>query len=420
MIHIKLAIHQARPGKTEPGYIKSLHLLDILGCAYYFIKSLGHTSYFNLTTNREHSMSSELFSSFTLGDLTLANRMVMAPLTRNRAAAGNVPQAMNVEYYRQRASAGLIITEATQVSPDGVGYPATPGIYSDEQVVGWRTITDAVHKEGGHIFIQLWYCGRISHPSLLPNGQTPVAPSAIRPDGEAVTYEGMQAYVEPRALESDEIPNIVAQYKHAAAQAKAAGFDGIEVHAANGYLVDQFLRDGSNQRTDQYGGNIENRMRFLNEILDAVCEVWPVNRIGVRLSPENNFNSISDSNPQQHFDYIVKQLDTRGLAYMHILEGDMLSQQRQVDYRALRDSYKGVYMANNGYDKARAQTGLAKGDCDLIAFGVPFLANPDLVNRFKTDASLNTPDQDSFYGGDEKGYTDYPFLQSTNTAAEPA
>lgn len=365
-------------------------------------------------------MSSDLFSSFTLGDLTLANRMVMAPLTRNRAAAGNVPQAMNVEYYRQRAGAGLIITEASQISPEGVGYPATPGIHSDEQVAGWRKVTQAVHEEGGHIFIQLWYCGRISHPSLLPNQQTPVAPSAIRPDGETATYEGMQAYVEPRALETGEIPGIVAQYKHAAEQARAAGFDGIEVHAANGYLIDQFLRDGSNRRTDQYGGNIQNRMRLLNEVLDVVCQVWPANRVGVRLTPENSFNSMSDSNPQQHFDYVVKQLATRGLAYVHMLEGDMMTKQRQVDYRALRDSFGGVYMANNGYDKARAQAALARGDCDLIAFGVLFLANPDLVRRFKTDAALNNPDRASFYSGDEKGYTDYPFLENTSRLSEPA
>lgn len=222
----------------------------------------------------------------------------------------------------------------------------------------------------------------------------------------------MQPFVEPRALETDEIAEIVAQYKQAAAQAKAAGFDGIEVHAANGYLVDQFLRDGSNQRSDQYGGNIENRMRFLNEILDTVCEVWPTNRVGVRLSPENSFNSMSDSDPQQHFGYIVKQLNSRNLAYLHVLEGDMMTKQSSMDYRAMRDNYQGVYMANNGYDKTRAQTALANGDSDLIAFGVLFLANPDLVTRFKTDAPLNTPDQNTFYGGDEKGYTDYPFLES--------
>ncbi len=359
-------------------------------------------------------MSLDLFSSFTVGDLTLTNRIVLAPMTRNRAAPDNVPQAINIEYYRQRASAGLIITEASQVSPEGVGYPATPGIYNNEQIAGWHKITDAVHDEGGHIFIQLWYCGRISHPSLLPQQQTPVAPSAIRPEGDAFTADGMQAYVEPRALKTDEIKNIVSQYQHAATQAKAAGFDGIEVHAANGYLIDQFLRDGSNHRTDQYGGSIENRMRFLNEVLDAVSGVWPTNRIGVRLSPENAFNTMSDSDPQQHFDYVIKQLSSRGLAYLHVLEGNMMATQREVDYRALRDKFEGVYIANNGYDKARAETALAQGDSDLIAFGVPFLANPDLVNRLKTDALLNTPDQNTFYGGDEKGYTDYPFLQNTN------
>lgn len=355
-------------------------------------------------------MSNILFSTFTLGDLELSNRMVMAPMTRNRASGGGVPTDMNAEYYRQRASAGLIITEATQVSPDGVGYPGTPGIHSDEQVAGWSKVTEAVHQEGGHIFLQLWYCGRISHPSLLPNGQTPVAPSAIRPEGEAITLEGMQAFVTPRALLSEEIPGIVAQYRHAAEQAKQAGFDGVEVHAANGYLVDQFLRDGSNHRDDNYGGNKENRMRFLNEIMDAVEEVWPANRIGVRLTPENSFNSMSDSDPFNHFSYFISQLQPRGLAYLHILEGDMISQLKELDYPALRELYEGTYMANQGYDKSRAEQSLSRNDSDLIAFGVPFLANPDLVLRYKTGAALNSPDQDTFYGGNEKGYTDYPFL----------
>lgn len=353
----------------------------------------------------------DLFSPVTLGDITLRNRMVMAPMTRNRAAAGNVPQAMNVEYYRQRASAGLIITEASQVSPEGVGYPATPGIYNDEQVAGWLKITGAVHEEGGHIFLQLWYCGRISHPDLLPDHQTPVAPSAIKPDGEAVTYEGMKAFVEPRALEVGEIKNIVKQYKHAANMAEQAGFDGVEIHAANGYLIDQFLRDGSNKRTDEYGGNAENRMRFLNEVIDAVSLTWPGNKVGIRLTPENSFNSMSDSDPQTHYNYYIKQLNTRNLAYLHLLEGDMMSASRNVDYRALRDAYDGIYMANNGYDKQRAQTALNYGDCDLVAFGVPFLANPDLVNRYKNDLPLNTADQSTFYGGDDKGYTDYPFAE---------
>lgn len=355
-------------------------------------------------------MNESLFLPYSLGDLQLANRMVMAPLTRNRAAEGDIPSTMNAEYYRQRATAGLIITEASQISAEGVGYPSTPGIYSDEQVAGWRKVTDAVHEKGGHIFIQLWYCGRISHPSLLPDGQLPIAPSAIRPEGEAVTFDGMQAFVEPRALEIDEVPGIVAQYRHAAEQAKAAGFDGVEVHAANGYLIDQFLRDGSNQRNDQYGGSKENRMRFLNEVLDAVGEVWPANRVGVRLSPENSFNSISDSDPLTHFSYFTSQLCQRGLSYLHVLEGDMLSQQSTLDYQILRNLFEGTYMANNGYTKEKAVQSLNDNNSDLIAFGVPFLSNPDLVERFQIDAKLNPVNQETFYGGDERGYTDYPYL----------
>ncbi len=352
--------------------------------------------------------SINLFSDATIGKMKLRNRMVMAPMTRNRAAEGNSPQQMNVEYYRQRASAGLIITEAAQVSAEGVGYPATPGIYSEQQVAGWRKITDAVHNEGGHIYLQLWYCGRISHPDLLPDKQTPVAPSAIRPEGEAVTFEGMKAFVEPRALETNEIKNIVAQYKHAAQMAKQAGFDGVEIHAANGYLLDQFLRDATNQRSDEYGGNAENRMRFLNEVIDAVLEVWDSHGVGIRLSPENSFNDISDSSPQAHFNYFITQLNARNLAYIHLLEGDMMSKSRNLDYRALRDAYNGIYIANNAYDKARAEAAINNGDCDLVAFGIPFLANPDLVHRYQNDLKLNEADQNTFYGGDETGYTDYP------------
>jgi len=358
---------------------------------------------------------SSLFTPVNLGNLQLKNRMVMAPMTRNRAAEGNVPHALNVEYYRQRASAGLIITEASQVSPEGVGYPATPGIHSEEQIAGWQKVTGAVHDEGGLIYLQLWFCGRISHPSLLPDNQTPVAPSAIKPDGEAITYEGMKAFIEPHALEVDEIKNIVSQYKHAANMAKQAGFDGVEIHAANGYLIDQFLRDGSNQRTDEYGGNEENRMRFLNEVIDAVFETWDSQNVGIRLTPENSFNSMSDSDPQQHFDYFITQLNSRNLAYIHLLEGDMMGGTSTVNYRALRDAYNGTYMANNGYDKTRAQTSLANGDSDLIAFGIPYLANPDLVERYKNDLPLNEPNQETFYGGDETGYTDYPFAEEDIT-----
>mgnify|MGYP001820786841 CR=1 FL=1 len=363
-------------------------------------------------------MSNDLFSSITVGELELPNRIIMAPMTRNRANQDNAPHSLNAKYYQQRATAGLIITEASQVSADGVGYPATPGIYSDAQVAGWREVTDAVHAEGGHIFIQLWYCGRISHPDLLPDNHTPVAPSAIQPEGEAFTYEGLKPFITPRALETEEIPDIVAQYKHAAQMAKAAGFDGIEVHAANGYLIDQFLRDGSNHRTDQYGGSDENRMRFLNEILDAVFEVWPSQRVGIRLTPENSFNAMSDSDPQNHFGYFVSQLNTRKLAYLHVLEGDMMTKSRHLDYRSLRDSFDGVYIANNGYDKARAVEALSNGDADMVAFGIPFLANPDLPYRYKNDLPLNEADQNTFYGGDEHGYTDYPFAEQK--VAEPA
>lgn len=354
-------------------------------------------------------MTSKLYTPFTFSDLTLSNRMVMAPMTRNRANEQLAPHHLNTLYYHQRASAGLIITEASQVSPEGVGYPGTPGIYNEEQVNGWRDITEAVHSEGGHIFIQLWYCGRISHPSLLPDNATPVAPSAIRPEGEAITYEGMKAFEEPRALDISEINDIVAQYKYAAEMARQAGFDGIEVHAANGYLIDQFLRDGSNQREDEYGGSVENRMHFLNQVLDAVCEVWPADRVGVRLTPENSFNSMSDSSPLEHFSYFIQQLNSRNLAYLHILEGDMMTKQQNINYRELRDLYQGRYIANNGYDRARAETSLKNGDADMIAFGVPFLANPDLPARYQHNLSLNEADQATFYGGDDKGYTDYPF-----------
>ncbi len=356
-------------------------------------------------------MSADLFSRVTIGGLELSNRMVMAPMTRNRANADNAPHDLNAAYYRQRTTAGLIISEASPISATAVGYPATPCIYNDAQVTGWRKVINAVHDKNGHIFIQLWYCGRISHPDLLPDQQTPVAPSALRPQGDAFTHTGLQPFVTPRALETDEIPGIVSQYQHAAQMAKQAGFDGIEVHGANGYLIDQFLRDDTNQRNDPYGGSVENRMLFLNEVLDAVCEVWPSQRIGLRLSPENNFNSMSDSSPQEHFAYFISQLNPRKLAYLHILEGDMMTKERHVDYRALRDSFEGIYIANNAYDKARAQNALVNGDCDLVAFGIPFLANPDLVYRYQHDLPLNEANEATFFGGDEHGYTDYPFAE---------
>lgn len=360
-------------------------------------------------------MSADLFEPFQLGDLTLANRMVMAPMTRNRAGENGAVPPMMAIYYRQRASAGLIITESTPVSPEGVGYPATPGIHTEAQAASWLRVTDAVHSAGGHVFVQLQHCGRISHPSLLPDNATPVAPSALRPAGQAVTYTGMQDFVIPRALETRGIPGIVAQFQRGAEMAKRAGFDGVEVHGANGYIVDQFLRDGSNHRTDAYGGSVQNRMRLLTEILDAVCAVWPARRVGVRLSPENSFNSMSDSAPQAHFEYFVEQLSPRGLAYVHVLEGDMPTKASALDYRALRSKFAGPYIANNGYDLVRAQTAVRSGAVDLVAFGIPFLANPDLVRRYRENLPLNEADPSTFYGGSEAGYTDYPVYSAEVT-----
>lgn len=352
----------------------------------------------------------DLFSALEIGDLKLPNRLVMAPLTRNRAGAGNVPTELNAEYYGQRVSAGLLITEASQVSPQGVGYPATPGIHSQAQVEGWKKITDAVHMKGGRIFIQLWHVGRISHPSMQPGNAAPVAPSAIRPEGEAVTYDGMQAFVTPRALTLEEIPGIVADYANAASLAKQAGFDGVEVHAANGYLLDQFLRDGTNTRSDAYGGSIDNRYRLLDEVLVAVKNSWPANRIGVRLSPENRFNDIQDSEPQETFNSIVDRLNAHDLAYLHVLEGDMLTGERDVDYVQLRRRFQGPYMANNGYTHDSAKQAVQDGNADLVAFGKLFIANPDLPQRFAQGAGLNEPDPETFYGGGEAGYTDYPAM----------
>jgi len=349
--------------------------------------------------------------------LKLANRMVMAPMTRNRAdEKGVVPPAM-LRYYQQRASAGLIISESVPVSPHAIGYPFTPGLFTEAQVASWVRLTNAVRSSGGRIFAQLQHCGRISHPSLLLENATPVAPSAIRPAGQAVTYKGMQDFVTPRALEISEIANVVEQFKQGAEMARRAGFDGVEVHGANGYIIDQFLRDGSNHRTDAYGGSEQNRMRLLNEILDAVSGVFPVERVGVRLTPENSFNSMSDSNPFAHFSYFMEQLSARELAYVHMLEGDMMSRISKVDYRALRAKFDGTYIANNGYDLERAQAAVREGRVDLVAFGVPFLANPDLVRRYRENLPLNGADTTAFYGGGEAGYTDYPFFRREDQAA---
>lgn len=352
----------------------------------------------------------DLFDPIEVGDYTFPNRIIMAPMTRNRAGEGNVSTEMNASYYQQRAGAGMIITEATQISPQGVGYPATPGIHSDEQVAGWKRVTDAVHEKNGHIFLQLWHVGRISHPSLQPDDQLPVAPSAIRPEGEAFTYEGLQEFVEPRALAKDELAGIIADYVNAARRAMEAGFEGVEIHAANGYLLDQFLRDGSNQREDEYGGSVENRMRLLREVVEAVCAVIGNRKVGVRISPENSFNDMHDSDAQNTFNAVTDMLNGFNPAYLHVLEGDMGSDKRELDYAQIKSRFSGPYMANCGYDFERADQAVTNGEADMVSFGVPFISNPDLVERFKTGAELATADKSTFYGGDEKGYTDYPTL----------
>lgn len=350
----------------------------------------------------------DLFTPVKLGRLKLPNRFVMAPMTRNRASAGDVPHRLNAEYYAQRASAGLIVTEASQVSPQGKGYPGTPGIYSAGQVEGWKLVTSAVHARSGRIFLQLWHVGRISHPTLQPDAALPVAPSAIKPAGETFTGKGMEPFVEPRALTTEEIPGIVGQFRDGAANALAAGFDGVEIHAANGYLPDQFLRDGTNRRTDRYGGSPENRARFLLEVTEAVAGIWGADRVGVRLSPAGSFNDMRDSNPQHIFEYAAQQLGNFGLAYLHVVD----TGEQPFDYPRLRLAFNGTFIINGAYTKARANAALAGGEADLVAFGTLFLANPDLPERFARNTPLNEPDRGTFYGGTEKGYTDYPPLES--------
>jgi N-ethylmaleimide reductase len=359
------------------------------------------------------STSRDLFSPVRVGVVDLKNRIVMAPMTRNRAGAGLAPTSMNASYYGQRATAGLIVTEGSQVSPRGMGYPDTPGIYTDEQVAGWRLVTDAVHARGGKIFLQLWHVGRVSHPSLQPDGYVPVAPSAVAPAGQVFTKEGPKPFVTPRALELDEIQEVVGEFVHGARLAKRAAFDGVEIHGANGYLIDQFLQDNSNRRTDVYGGSVENRARFLLEVTEAVVGVWGAGHVGVRLSPRGTFNDMGDSDRKKTFSYAVSQLARFGLAYLHLYEtvagpgletlapGEPLTPE-------LRRLFGGPVIVNGGYDREAAQDAVAGGAADLVAFGVPFIANPDLPERFAADVPLAAADSKTFYGGDERGYIDYP------------
>ncbi|MGY8524588.1 alkene reductase [Paracidovorax citrulli] len=347
-----------------------------------------------------------LFDPIRIGDLDLPNRVIMAPLTRSRAVGeGRVPNALMAQYYVQRASAGLILSEATAVTPQGVGYADTPGIWSDEQVAGWKQVTDAVHAAGGRIFLQLWHVGRISDPVFL-NGDLPVAPSAIAAEGHVSLVRPKRAYVTPRALETDEIPGIVAAYRRGAQNAKAAGFDGVEVHGANGYLLDQFLQDSTNKRTDAYGGSIENRARLLLEVTDACIDVWGPDRVGVHLAPRCDSHTMGDSDPAATFGYVAKELGKRRIAFLcsrEALGDDRLGP-------ALKEAFGGVYIANESMTKQTANQLLASGEADAIAFGKLFIANPDLPRRLQIDAPLNEPKPETFYHPGAEGYIDYPAL----------
>ncbi|CAK9887697.1 MULTISPECIES: alkene reductase [Pseudomonas] len=344
-----------------------------------------------------------LFDPITLGDLQLPNRIIMAPLTRCRADEGRVPNALMAEYYVQRASAGLILSEATSVTPMGVGYPDTPGIWSNDQVRGWTNVTKAVHGAGGRIFLQLWHVGRISHPNYL-EGESPVAPSAIQPKGHVSLVRPLSDYPTPRALETAEIADIVEAYRTGAENAKAAGFDGVEVHAANGYLIDQFLQSSTNQRNDQYGGSLQNRARLLLEVTDAVIEVWGAQRVGVHLAPRADAHDMGDANRAETFTYVARELGKRGIAFI-------CSREKEADDSIgalIKQAFGGPYIVNERFTKASANASLASGNADAVAFGIPFIANPDLPARLAADAPLNEPHPETFYAKGPVGYIDYP------------
>ena len=354
-----------------------------------------------------------IFDELAIGDFALKNRFIMAPLTRMRSKQpGNIPWELNAEYYRQRASAGLIVSEATQVSQQGQGYPGTPGIHSPEQVEGWKEVTSAVHNASGKIFLQLWHVGRISHRSHQPNGALPVAPSAIKPSGGTYSPDWEEVPFEtPRALDTAEIPGIVEQYRRGAENAEAAGFDGVEIHGANGYLLDQFLQDGSNQRTDQYGGSIENRARLLLDVVDAVIAVWGRGRVGVRFSPYSAFNDMKDSNPIALFTHVIERLSKRGIAYLHLIEPRAsFAGERDGNIAEAPETARIFRRSFPGHTLESAQQVIQSGLADAVAFGRLFIANPDLPERVRRGAALNRYDRSTFYGGDAKGYTDYPAL----------
>ena len=363
---------------------------------------------------------SSLFDPIQMGDTELPNRIVMAPLTRNRAVAGLQPGELAVEYYRQRASAGLIIAEATQINAMGQGYLDTPGIYSREQVAAWRRVTDAVHGAGGRIFLQLWHVGRIAHSSLLPGGAAPVSSTDRRPNAMTFTASGFVEVSQPRALLDDEIPGLIEDYRNAARNAVDAGFDGVEVHSANNYLLEQFLRDSVNDRAGPYGGSIANRTRLVIEVMHAVTQEIGAGRVGIRLSPMTTFNdSPRDSDPQALYGHLVEQLATLGMAYVHVIQGETGGPRYPedaivpFDYGALKARFNGCWMVNNGYGKEDATLAITRGEADLVAFGRPFISNPDLVRRLREDAPLNPLREDQLYGGGAEGYTDYPTLDAT-------
>jgi N-ethylmaleimide reductase len=368
---------------------------------------------------------SNLFDSFNLRGILLSNRIVMSPMTRTRATEDGVPTDMMIDYYVQRASAGLIITECTQVSDQGHGIIRAPGIHRPDQIAAWRRITDAVHAAGGHIYCQIWHCGRAAHPAMR-NGEQPVGPSPIAAAGEFFLPSGRVAFPVPRELRTDEIPNIIADFARATQNAREAGFDGVELHGANGYLQDQFLQNGSNQRTDRYGGSIENRARLMIETTEAMIEAWSAERIGVRLSPSSWLSGIDDSNKLETFGYVVRALDKLNIGYLCLREPNAEDVARGVQIERVVETFGPMtsvpIMANTGYDKATGNALLARGSVEMVAFGTPFIANPDLVERFRKDIPLSTPDAPStFYGADKEGYTDYPtaLVSPRLTAGKP-
>jgi N-ethylmaleimide reductase len=353
-----------------------------------------------------------IFEPIKMSNSTLKNRVVMAPLTRSRADNSGNPTDMMTEYYAQRSGAGLIISEATNISKEAYGYELTPGIFSNDQIAGWKKITQAVHKKDGKIFCQLWHCGRISHEDLQPDGQKPVAPSAINPDAEAFVNGEKKKTPTPRALETQEISRIISEYVVAAKNAIEAGFDGVEVHSANGYLLHQFISDSSNKRDDQYGGSIENRCRFTLDTISAVVSAIGADKVGIRLAPVSDFNNVSTENPQKTYEYIVEQLNEFNINYIHVIEGKTQGDRDYLnfDYKSLKEKFNGLYIGNNNYDLELAKKRTEDNSVDMVCFGRPFIANPDLVTRFKENASLNELDEDTMYSGGEHGYTDYPKL----------